>query len=163
MQPRLSNSDPATRAAYEGGVFARIRREAEAERERKRQEAAARKPLSAAVFVDEDVSRDSVEAGALAHLMETAADREAGERAMREYARTVLRQRYGAIYWLLQELADPALADTPRCRQPSLPPPVGDGRDWCRRPKKRSRRTPATRRRFDFAQMAPFPGWPAAA
>lgn len=152
MTPQ-SSLDPATQAAYDGGIFAKILREAAEDRERKRRDAAARPPLSAAVFVDDGESRSSAESLAITHMLETAPDAAAGAALMRDVARARLRESMPA-FWLLEELANPALAATPRTRQPSLPPPVGDGQDWRKPPRKR--RAPTARPRVERPVMRPL-------
>ncbi|MBK9122822.1 MAG: hypothetical protein IPM16_06830 [Chloroflexi bacterium] len=152
MTPR-SSLDPATQAAYDGGIFAKILREAAEDRQRKRQDAAARPPLSAAVFVDDDDCRSSAESLAISNMLENAPDAETGAAMLREVARARLRESMPA-FWMLEELANPALAATPRTRQPSLPPPVGDGQDWRKRPRKR--RAPTARPRVERPVMRPL-------
>lgn len=148
--------DEATRQAWEDGPFAKILRDAAADRQQKAAEAAARPALSAAVFVDEHVSRDSVERLALAHLVESAPDRAEGDALLREYARSQLRKTFRGVDW--DHFDD--LAFGPRLRQPPLPRPLGDGRDRpapCRKPRAKAP-SMSPRRRVD-PPLTPFPGW----
>ena len=154
--------DAQTRAAWEAGPFARILRDAQADKERHQREAQerSRRLQNAAVWVDEDVSRDPTERGALAHLVESAPNREFGELLMRHYAQSRLRETWrGVDFEHLEQLSAEGLA--PRTRQPPLPKPVGDGQDWRRWPRKRSR---PVRRALcaEAPRVLPLPGWSAA-
>lgn len=151
-------SDEATRKAYDAGPFAAVLRGAAEDRRRKAAAAAARPPLPATAFVDEDVSRDAVEREALAHLAETAPDADAAEAMLRAYALRRLRATYRGVDW--DHLDD--LVHGPRLRQPSLPRPVGSGRDWQPPLRKRAPKAPAAvpRRRIDYAAMTPLPFFP---
>lgn len=151
--------DDATRKAWEAGPFAKILRDAAADRRKKEAEAAARPALSAAVFVDENVSRDSVERLALARLVESAPDPETGADMLRDYARSQLRKTFRGVDW--EHFND--LAYGPRLRQPSLPKPVGNGRDWAPPRRKPRPKEPVAfpRRRIDYAALTPLPGLPA--
>lgn len=166
MNSAHMNSDPATRAAYDSGPFAKILREAAADRERKRAEAALR-PMSAAVFIDDDAAASSVEVQALQAARDSAADADMGAQAVEAIARQRLRARFAPLLqqypaWLAAEMDDPALAATPRTLQPALPPPIGDGVPWSK-PRKRRHpgKSPHARREVDYSAMRPFPGFAA--
>lgn len=152
-------ADEATRRAWEAGPFAKILRDAAEDRRRKEAEAAARPALSAAVFVDENVSRDSVEREALRRLTESAPDALIGEEMLRDYARSQLNKTFRGIDW--GHFND--LAYGPRLRQPSLPKPVGNGKDWTPPRRKPRPKEPVAfpRRRIDYAALTPLPGLPA--